>query len=145
MSVLVPFVHTSAASVPKPVRVREPAAHTLAGIEVIDEAIDESVEPSEVEAVSTVASVFAFMTAASDEDAIPTRVSVFALIAVWLLVMAEPRDEVAVCTSNKVARVPDVRLALVRERVPYAQTSAAVSPPPPETAEIARSMLFAST
>lgn len=51
--VLVPFVHTSAASVPKPVRVRVPAAQTLAGIEVIEDAIDESERPREVEAVST--------------------------------------------------------------------------------------------
>jgi hypothetical protein len=48
--------------------------------------------------------------------------------------------------STLVASDPEVRRALVSERVPYAQTSAAVSPPPPpETAEIARSMLFAST
>ncbi len=94
--VRVPFVQTSAASVPKPVRVRVPAAHTLAGMEVIEEAIEERVEPSEVEAVSTVAFVFAFTTAASELVAIPTRVSVFALIAVWLFEMAEPRDEVAV-------------------------------------------------
>lgn len=55
--------------------------HTAAGRAVIDEAIELREKPSEVDAVSTVASVFAFMTAARDEVAMPTRVSVFAFIA----------------------------------------------------------------
>jgi hypothetical protein len=117
VSVRVPFVHTSAASVPKPVRVRVPAAHTFAGIEAIEEAIVERVEPSEEDAVSTVAFVFAlitaasddeavcivlfvlpFMTVARDEEAVSTLLSVFAFIAVWLLVIAEPSEEDAVST-----------------------------------------------
>ncbi len=50
VSVRVPFDHTSDAKVPKVVRVREPADHTLAGIAVIAEAIDPIDEPSDVEA-----------------------------------------------------------------------------------------------
>jgi hypothetical protein len=70
----VPFVQTSAANVPKVVRLRVPEAHTFVGIEVIDEATEaiaplrlEIPVPSELEAVSTAPLVFAFMTAASDE------------------------------------------------------------------------------
>ncbi len=104
--------------------------HTAAGSVVIDEAIEPSESPSEVEAVSTVVLVFAFMTVASELEAMPTRVSVFALIAVWLLVIAEPRDEVAVCTSLSVARLPLVSPAPVSVRVPFVQTSAAKVPKP---------------
>ena len=86
VSVRVPEVQTSAASVPKPVSVREPAAQTFAGIEVMDEAMVESVEPSEVEAVSTVAFVLVFITAARDEEAVCTTVFV-------LLFMTAAKDE----------------------------------------------------
>ena len=76
VSVLVPFVQTSAASVPKAVSVLVPAAHTFVGIDAIDEMMDaievprdERDEPSDVEAVRTVALVLAFTTAASEVDA----------------------------------------------------------------------------
>ena len=76
MSVLVPLVQTSAASVPKAVSVLVPAAQTFVGIDAIDEMMDaievprdERDEPSDVEAVRTVAFVFAFTTAASEVDA----------------------------------------------------------------------------
>ena len=76
VSVLVPLVQTSAASVPKAVSVLVPAAQTFVGIDAIDEMMDaievprdERDEPSDVEAVRTVAFVFAFTTAASEVDA----------------------------------------------------------------------------
>lgn len=71
--VRVPLDHTSLARVPKLVRVRVPAAHTLVGIFVIANEIDESVvaRPAvpcakEVEAARTVAFVLVFTV-----DAIP--------------------------------------------------------------------------
>ena len=91
-----PFVHTSAASVPNPVNVLVPAAQTFAGIEVIDDAIDVSERPSEVDAVRTWALVFVLMFEASEVEAARTVASVLALIAVWLLVIALPSDDVAV-------------------------------------------------
>ena len=76
VSVRVPFVQTSDASVPNEVRVRVPDAQTSAGIDASDETIDASVElvapipaPRDVEAVRTFALVFAFTTAATDEVA----------------------------------------------------------------------------
>ena len=103
VNVLVPFVHTSAASVPKPVSVRVPAAHTAAGIEEMEEAIVPSCVPIEEEAVSTTALVFAFMTEASEEDAVPTVV--FTLV-------------VAALMSAFVASDPLESAALVSERAP---------------------------
>jgi hypothetical protein len=102
---------------------------TDAGRLVIDELIEESERPREVEAVSTDALVFAFTTAASEDVAIPTRVSVFALIAVWLLVIAEPSELVAVSRSESVARLPDVSPAPVRVRVVAPHISAAIAVP----------------
>lgn len=116
--VRVPFVHTSAAKVPKPVSVRLPAAQTLEGMSAIEAVMLESVDPSEVDAVSTAAFVFAlmtaareedavctvvfvfaFMTAARDDEAVPTLLSVFALIAVWLFEIAVPREVDAASTA----------------------------------------------
>ena len=142
MSVLVPFVHTSAASVPKPVRVRLPEA------QISDTSVPKVVSERVVEFQTLTG-----MEVASEEDAASTVASVLLLTAlvmpdVALLVFAftsATTELEAVCTSSKVARLPEVSAEDVSERVPYAQTSAAVSPPPPETAEIARSMLFAST
>ena len=57
-------------------------------------------EPRELEAVCMVVFVFAFTTAAIEVDAVSTAASVFALIAVWLFVIAEPREEDAVVTSD---------------------------------------------
>lgn len=118
VSVLVPFVHTSAASVPKVVSERVPDAHTAAGIPVTEVASTDRVEPSDVEAVSTCRLVFAFITVASDVEAVPTMELVFAFTAVWLALIAELSDELAVCTSESVAREPEVRPAPVRVRVP---------------------------
>ena len=143
MSVLVPFVHTSAAKVPKPVSVRLPADQ----ISLTSVPNDERVRTEEFQTLTG-------MEVASEEEAASTVASVLLFTAlvipeVALLVFAftsATTELEAVCTSSRVASVPEVRLALVSERVPYAQTSAAVSPPPPpDTAEIAISMLFAST
>lgn len=76
VSVRVPFVHTSAASVPNVVRLRVPFAQTLPGIAVIDDASVVRVEPSDVEAVNTALLVFPFITAASEVVAVTSAVSV---------------------------------------------------------------------
>jgi hypothetical protein len=75
--VRVPFVQTSAANVPKVVRLRVPLAHTLAGMDVIEVATDAIAElrlvipvPSELEAVRTLVLVFALTTAASEVVAV---------------------------------------------------------------------------
>jgi hypothetical protein len=79
----VPFVQTSAANVPKVVRLRVPEAHTFPGIEAIELAtdaiepeIDVSVVPRDDDAVNTVAFVFAFTTAASELVAVRSAASV---------------------------------------------------------------------
>lgn len=72
--------------------------------------------------------MFAFTTAASEEDAVVMVLLVFALIAVWLAVIAEPSDEVAVCTSDSVASEPAESPAPVKVRVPFSHTSAARVP-----------------
>jgi hypothetical protein len=94
--VLVPLFHTSAASVPKVVSERVPDAHTAAGIPVTEVASTDRVEPSDVEAVSTCRLVFAFITVASDVEAVPTMELVLAFTAVWLALIAELSDELAV-------------------------------------------------
>ena len=126
--VRVPFVHTSAASDPKVVSERVPLAQTFAGMEVIDVAMDESVVPREVEAVNTVALVFAFITAASDEVAVLRPELVFAFTLAVPAVTATPREEDAVVSSAVVASDPEERPAPVRVRVPFVQTSAASEP-----------------
>ncbi len=128
--VLVPFVHTSAASVPKPVRVRVPAAHTLAGIDAIDEVIDENCAPNDDDAARTTAFVLVLILDASEVEAASTSASVLALIAVSLLLMAAPSDELAVWTSESVASDPEESPAPVRVRVPLVHTSAASVPNP---------------
>ena len=100
VSVRVPFVQTSAASVPNPVSVLVPAAQTLVGMFVIEEAIDVSETPSEVEAVL----VLAFTSATT--------------------------DELALVTSDKVAKEPEVSPAPVRVRAPDDHTSVASVPNP---------------
>ena len=70
VSVRVPFVQTSDASVPKDESVRVPAAQTFIGIDVIAEEIEVSDEPRDVDAVRTVALVFAFMNAPSEVEAV---------------------------------------------------------------------------
>jgi hypothetical protein len=77
--------------------------HTAAGSALMD-------APSEVEAVSTVAFVLAFMTDAREDVA----------VSIWLLVFAlttDATDEDAVVTSERVARLPDVSPAPVKVRV----------------------------
>ena len=128
--VRVPFVHTSAARVPKRVSVRVPAAHTLAGIDAIDEVIEENCAPNDDDAARTVALVFVLILDASEVEAASTSASVFALIAVSLLVMAAPSDELAVCTSERVASAPEESPAPVSVLVLFVQTSAASVPNP---------------
>ena len=115
---------------------------TAAGSAVIDEAIPLSERPSDVDAVSTVAFVFAFMTAARDEEAVCTVVfvfpfmtaareeeAVFTVLFVFAFTTAA-MDEEAFCTSLSVARLPLVSPAPVSVRVPFVQTSAASVPKP---------------
>jgi hypothetical protein len=59
-------------TVPAPVSVDVATFQTAAGSAVIEEAIEESDEPSEVDAVRTALFVFALTTAASDVDAVVT-------------------------------------------------------------------------
>jgi hypothetical protein len=80
--VRVPAAQMSAAMLLPEVSVRVAAAHTFVGIDVIDVAMPESVDPREVEAVSICALVLVFMTAASEDVAVVTVLLVFALIAV---------------------------------------------------------------
>ncbi len=72
--------------------------------------------------------------ARSEVEAERTEALVLELMAVWLLVMELPTtaaSEVeAVVTSDVLAKVPEVRVASVRLRVPYVQTSEAVIPAP---------------
>ncbi len=142
MSVLVPLVQTSAASVPKPVRVRVPAAQTLAGIEVIDEAIEVREAPKDEEAAVTIVLVLVLTTAASEVEALRTAALVLLFTLAVPAVIADASEEVAFWTSDKVANDPLVSPAPVRVRVAYVQTSAAESAPP---LEIMESMLIAST
>ena len=58
------------------------------------------VEPSEVDALRICAFVFVFIFVASVAVAVLMVELVFALIAVWLAVIAEPRELEAVVTSD---------------------------------------------
>ena len=62
--------------------------------------------------------VFVFIFDASDVDAARTVEFVFELTAVWLALIAELREDDAVCTSESVASEPEVRPAPVSVRVP---------------------------
>ena len=112
-----PFVQTSEASVPKPVRVRVPAAHTLVGMAVIDEVMPVSIVPIEVEARL----VFVLTVEATDVEALPTMV----LVLVFTL---EAIELDAVVRSLSVAREPEVKPAPVRVRVAALHTSVATVP-----------------
>ena len=115
--------------------------HTAAGSAVIDEVMELSERPSEVDAVSTVAFVLAFMTAASEEEAVCTVVFVFPFmtaaredeaVSTVLFVFAFTTAAIeleAVCTSLSVARLPEVSPAPVRVRVAAPQMSAAIAVP----------------
>lgn len=142
--VRVPLVQTSAASVPKPVRVREPEAQTFAGMEVMDEATEAMDVPRDEEAVPTTELVLVFTTAARDEVAAARPVFVFVFIAACVLLIADPIEEVAVAISDCTASEPELRPAPVRVRVEYAQTSAAVSEPPPVMLDMVPSIFSAS-
>lgn len=156
VKVLVPFVHTSAASVPKPVNVRLPEAQisetsvpnvvservvafqTLTGMVTAreEDAVLMSVvtfadmtDASDELAVSTLLSVLAFTTAAIEDDAVTSPAFVFELTAVVPAVIAELREEVAVCTSERVARLPESSVAPVRVLVAAPHISAAIVVP----------------
>ncbi len=104
---------TSVASEPSDVRVRVPFVQTAAGTEEIADA-------SDVEAVSTAEFVFAFTL-----DVIPdVCVLVFAFTTAAI-------DEEAVTTSLCSASAPESNVVSDKRRVAYVQTSAAVRVPPP--------------
>ena len=88
--VRVPLSQTSAASVPNVVSDRVGLAQIAPG----------RVEYSEVDALSTVALVFALMTAARDVDAASMVAFVFAFTAVLPAVIAEASDDDAFVVSN---------------------------------------------
>ena len=69
---------------------------TFAGSDVMDDAIEESETPSDVDAVNTCAFVLAFTTAAKDVVAMAMLLSVLALTAAVPAVTAEPSEEEAV-------------------------------------------------
>jgi hypothetical protein len=108
--VRVPFVQTSATSVPNPVSVRVPDAQTFAGIDAIEERIDVSEAPSDEEALVTIVLVFALMFEASEVDAVSTVLFVFAF-------MIDAMDELANSRSESVASEPTVSPGAVRVRV----------------------------
>jgi hypothetical protein len=70
-----------------------------------------------VEAVNTEDVVFELMTEARDVEAVLTVLLVFALIAVCAEVIDEAKEVEADCTSESVAREPEVKVASVRLRV----------------------------
>jgi hypothetical protein len=67
---------------------------------VMEVTMVDRVEPSEVDALRTCAFVFVFIFVASVAVAVLMVELVFALIAVWLAVIAEPRELEAVVTSD---------------------------------------------
>jgi hypothetical protein len=110
----VPLFHTSAASVPKVVKLRDPYAHIVAGRDVIILPIDvEAVfvlaltnVTIELEALATVLLVFPLMTAAKLDE------------AVLVLALTKATTELeAFCTSERVDRLPEVSPAPVSVRV----------------------------
>jgi len=149
VSVDVATFQTSDANVPNDVRVREADDQTARGI----------VAANEVEAVRTVAFVFAsivdtakviwlfvfvlifvatdveaaVISAASVDVAVFTMLLVFALTALVPALIADASDVEAFATSDCSAREPDVRFPSVKSRVPKLQTWDAVRPElPPE-------------
>ncbi len=110
MRVRVPFVQTSAASVPKVVRDRLAEDQTARGI----------VAPRDVDAVKTVALVLLLIVVIAEAMVLLT-----AVVTAAMLVESEVE---ALVTSDCTARDPDERPAPVSVRVPLAQTSAARVP-----------------
>jgi len=100
----------------------------LSGSEAIEVVIEESVEPSEEDAFPTMLFVFALITAARDEVAIPTRESVLLFTLAVPAETALAIDEDAVVTSDWVASDPLESPAPVSVRVPLVHTSAASVP-----------------
>ncbi len=106
VSVLVPELHTSEARVPKLESVLVPAAQTLVGIDVMDDAIEARDEPIEDDAVL----VLALTSATTEDDAFPTIVLVLLFTAevmpeVCALVLAfttAATDDVAVASAASV-------------------------------------------
>ncbi len=132
VSVLVPELHTSEARVPKLESVLVPAAQTLAGIEVIEDAIEVSDAPIDDDAVVTMLLVFAFTTAAIEDDAMSvcafTPVVTPAVAELVLAFTSATTEDDAVCTSDCVASDPALRPAPVSVRVAEDQTSVASVP-----------------
>ena len=95
VSVRVPFVQTSDASVPNDVSVRVPAAQTFVGIEAIDDATEAMDAPRDVDAVRTVAFVFAFTKEPREVDAARTIAFVFPFTT-------DATDDVAVASALSV-------------------------------------------
>jgi len=128
--------HTSTARLPKVVKLRVPDAHTAAGIPDMEEATEESTEPSEEDAAVTIELVFELTVAATDEDAVATTASVLALTAEVMPAVAElvlalttaARELDAVSISDCVASEPELSEAPVSVRVPALHTSAASEP-----------------
>ena len=117
VSVRVELSHTSAARVPKPVSVREVYAHTFAGMLVIEVLIEESVEPSEVEAVRMALLVLVFtpeVTPAVAELVLVLTPEVIEEDAVRIFALIL---EVALLISLFVASEPLSSVASVRVRV----------------------------
>jgi hypothetical protein len=129
VSVRVLLFHTSAASVPNVDRLLLPYAHTVAGSDAI-------IEPIDVEALLIALFVFALITLASDDDAVPILLSVLALTVVAILpvcvfvfeLTCEVIELDALCMSDNVAREPEDKPAPVNVRVPLFHTSATSVP-----------------
>jgi hypothetical protein len=108
-------------TVPAPVSVDVATFQTAAGSAVIEEAIEVRENPSEDDAASTVAFVFAFTFAEPAVMAAAIEVEAVVTVAFTL--------DVALLISLLVASEPVVRPAPVRVRVADAQTSAAMAVP----------------
>jgi hypothetical protein len=119
---------------PAPVMVRVMYPQTLPGSDVseamicdtIDEEADVIAEPSDEDAEATIALVFAFTSVVMPESAVPSDEDAVVIVPAVLavpVVIAEPRDEEAVCTSESVAREPVSSPAPVIVRVTYPHTS----------------------
>jgi hypothetical protein len=130
VSVRVPAAQMSAAIEVPEVSVRVADAQTAAGIAVIEVASEVSELPSELEALFTIVFVFVFTTAASDEVAVASAVSVWPFTLLVSFVIAAPSELDAVVTSDWSASEPELKPAPVSVRVAYVHTCAAVRPPP---------------
>ena len=106
---------------PAPVRVEVATFQTAAGSPVIEEVIEVREKPSEDDAASTVAFVFAFTFA--DPAVMAAAIEVEAVVTVAFTL------DVALLMSLFVAREPLERPAPVRVRVADAQMSAAIAVP----------------